>query len=222
MTVAAKTHNGDNMKKFASSFLALICSGVIATSAAQAAQTSHFRLSTNALIATFLTPIDGCQIITGTLTYGNAIIQTKGAPMTLPSLFVELEYQDSCNDIDLFFSGFAESVQSVSIRGDLGTATLVAQIPITDGTTTIPLSINLTFTATGDATPTRDTFHSHDTGTVFNSRLSLSSRSAVATGTVSGSFPTITGPQTLNAAAPGSFSASINSVVDGEITIPKR
>jgi hypothetical protein len=224
MTVAAKTHNGDNMKKFASS-LALICSGVIATSAAQAAQTSHFRLSTSSLIASFTTNPSACQNISADILFGSQVIQTTGAPMAGPNLLVEVRYVDFCNPdvlIDNTFDGVTDVVQS-SIRGDLGAGTLVAQLPVTDiNGTTVFVSLNLTFTATGDVATTRDTFHSNDNGTVFNFRFSSSSRPAVATGTISGSFSTFTGPQTLNAAAAGSQSASIGNNLSGDVVVIKK
>jgi hypothetical protein len=194
------------MKKLASS-LALICSGVMATSAVQAAQTSHFKSSGNALI----------DVI-----YGGTVIQTNGAPMSMPTVIVDMEYQDHCQGIDLFLNGFVQTVQSVFVRGDLGVANLVAQVPISDGNTTVLMSINLNFTATGPATTARDTFHSHDTGTVVNTRFAFTSAPAVATGTFSGSFPTATGPQTLNAAAAASVSGSINTDLFGDITIIKK
>src|SRR6266404_5864191 len=140
------------MKKLASS-LALVCSAVLATSAAQAAQTSHFRASANFLIGNFNNFVDSCQVLSADVIYGGQVIQTSGAPMSMPVLIVEARYVDGCNGIDMTLDGFTETIQSVSIRGDQGAATLVAEVPVSDGNgTTILMSINLTFTANGDPT----------------------------------------------------------------------
>jgi hypothetical protein len=157
--------------------------------------------------------------------FGSQVIQSTGAPMTTPNLLVEIHYVDFCNSdapIDTTFDGFTSAVQS-SIRGDLGGATLVAQFPVTDADgNTVLLTINLTFTANGDIATNRDTFHSNDNGTVVNLRFSSSSRPAVATGTLSGSFSTSTGPQTLNAAATGSMAGSIGKDLNGEVVVVKK
>ncbi|HXI55218.1 MAG TPA: hypothetical protein VNO55_04125 [Polyangia bacterium] len=212
------------MKKLATS-LALICSGVIATSAAQAAQTSHFRSSASSLIASFNSFASPCQALSTDILFGSQVIQSLGAPMRGPNLVVEVRYVDFCNPdapIDMTFDGFTDTVES-TIRGDLGAATLVAQLPVTDASgNTVLLSINLAFTATGDVATSRDTFHTNDNGTVVNIRFSSSSRPATATGTISGSFPTSSGPQTLNGAATSSLSASIGNNLNGDVVVIKK
>jgi len=211
------------MRKSAS-FLALMFTGMI-SAATQAADTSHFQFAANSINGDFVNGTD-CRTITATIVYDDAVNQTSGKPVDVPVLFADVNYVDVCStpNINMTFTGVATAVQSANVRNDLSTASLVAQIPVSDGAgTTITLSINLTFGATADISTIRNTFHSHDAGLVFNTRSSSSSRPGILTGMLSGSFPTSGGGyQTFNIAEFGSVDASVTKNNFGDVTIIKK
>jgi hypothetical protein len=218
------------MKTHTSALVALTLSATLAmgTSTADAAETSHFKVAGNSLIANFLAfAPDNCWVASTRVELAESVVWTKGKPMPNPTVLVDVEYSNSCgpggesDPEHIVLTGFATS-STWWMRGDMGAATLSGTVLVgPEGSVgTIPVVFNLAFTATGPATGAQDTFHSNSGGIVFNSSFKFSSRPADATGSAKVTFAS-SGEINLTGGVP-SLSGSIGTSNNGEIVIIKK
>ena len=217
------------MNKCMSALAALTLSAglTMAPLPAAAAETFHFRATGKQLLATWaVVQPDNCSVSVTTVRVAEQVIQETGRPIRTPSLIVTVDHTYVCGpggqENPEFLSLFGSTdVANWTIRGDLGAGTLSATVLVSDGgSVTLPVTINVAFTATGPASTARDTFHSNSGGVVVNSHFKFSSAPASATGTIQATLPTV-GAVDLTAGAPAT-DASIATSAFGQITITQQ
>jgi hypothetical protein len=188
--------------------------------ATQAAETSHFRISNHVMEADFVAFDEtGCSSATTSVIYAESVIQTSGKPTVQPpTVVVDLVYVNSCTG-DAFELNGSLVNPSASIRGDLGTATLAASVPVSDGTVSATVDLDLTFTATADAQRVQFAFHSASACTIFNQHVRSTERAAQASGTMTTVVPLSTGSTPVDLAPSPSDSAFIGANSEGDITV---
>ena len=188
---------------------------------AQAAETSHFRTSGHAMNAGFLVedPVADCFFASTNVMFVESVIQTGGKPTVQPpTVVVDMTYENDCTG-DFFELNGSIVNPTVSIRGDLGTGTLAASVPVTDGTVSATVNLNLSFTANADLQQAQFAFHSASDCTIFNERVRSEERPADASGIMTAVLPLSTGDTLVDLAPSPSTSAFIGANSFGDVTV---
>lgn len=151
---------------------------------------------------------------------------TSSGTTTQTTIFVLVNYVDSCSGDSLVMSGFS-LMPNGTVPNDLSRGHVDAVIPVSTDpdagpvkTATVNLSLN--FTATGPITTIRNTDQSHGGGVITINNFSTSSRPATATGSASATLPLSTGPKFVNLIGTPSLSATIGKDANGTVTIMKK
>lgn len=183
---------------------------------AGAAQVTHLSVRQEAASA-FFTSIDasGCVTTNVGLVAADAVVKQAGAPTTGPQASIGILEFDGCTGTTLL-SAFAVAPLArgeFQIDRRLSTASLHATVTATDidTGTSFPVGLTISWIGVGDVFPTssRDVFKSP--GFTLKTSFSGTSRSAVATGSVSDGTTDLT-PE------PALF-AQLDAVRFGEMTI---
>jgi hypothetical protein len=208
------------VKKISLSALAL--SILVATGTAHAATVSHFKLRDHSLIANFESASDdGCYVAQTFVEFAEAVIQYDGDTTTQPpTTQVEVDYANNCTgDVLSLYGGVA--TQTVSIGGDLSGATLSAVVPVTDGTNSATVTLNLTWTANGDLQVAKGHFRSTDGNTTTMDKFDVKVRNADVTGSMTTSLPLAAGPSAIQLAQ-FPEGGTIGSDMEGDRTVTKK
>ena len=158
--------------------------------------------------------------------WNSSLIKSDGTTTLQSAVVLSLHYVDICTGDDIIMTGFALNTNG-SVATDLSRGHLDAVVPVSTDpdagpflTSTLNVSLNLT--ATGPATTIRDRSHSRDGGVITMSNFLVSSRPAVASGTVTGTLPLLGGPTPLSLIAGQSVSAQIGKDANGTMTIVRK
>jgi hypothetical protein len=192
---------------------------------ANAAETFHYNLGGNAINGfMFAATDDGC-VLTGTsISYGDVYNHTNGPPQRTHITLIELNYVDQCTGESYILDGGSDEI-AAKFTGNLGRASIAGTIPVTDGTVTATVTLDLTYDATGDLGTIHGlVFNSNGDGVVFHQEQNLATRSAQASGTATGTFElpggTTTIPLILDPVATFD-SAQLGKVQGGTVVITK-
>jgi hypothetical protein len=165
-------------------------------------EVSVFKERNGALVADFEgVSADGCVITQTHILFTEALTFQSGTPPTKqpPTTQVTLDYSDTCN------GGFVElaggtTQQSFQITGDLGKASLIATVPVTDetGTNNATVSINATWTANAPLQRVKNTTVTHDASSITVDHLDAETRTADVAGPVATVLMLPAGPTAID------------------------
>ena len=208
------------IKKLLAPALALSLLG--ASPAANAATVSHFKLRDHSLIANFeAASDDGCFVAETWVDFAESVIQFDGdTVVNPPTTLVEVDYANNCTGDVLSLSG-GTTVQTVSIGGDLSSATLSAVVPVTDGVNSATVTLDVTWTASGDLQVVHSHFRSFDGNTTTMDKFDVSVRNAVVGGSIATSLPLSTGSTPLELAQ-FQQGGTVGSDMDGSRSVTKK
>jgi hypothetical protein len=161
--------------------------------------------------------------------WNSTVIKTTGSPPTPSSTaFLTIRYVDTCSGDDLTFTGAVDNVNG-SVNGDLSKGHFDGVIAVATDPDTGPqpqrfaqIHVSLNFTGSGAVTKIRDRSKSRDGAVTIINDLTISSRPASATGSVSGTLPLNTGNKFVNLISGPSVQASIGKDASGTITITRK
>jgi len=209
------------MQKISLSALALSILAA-ATGDAHAATVTHFKLRDHSLIANFeAASDDGCYVAQTFVEFAEAVIQFDGVTTTQPpTTQVEIDYANNCTGDVLSLSG-GTATQTFSIGGDLSGATLSAVVPVTDGTNSATVTLDLTWTANGDLQVAKGHFRSTDGNTTTMDKFDVKVRNADVAGSMTTSLPLAAGPSAIQLAQ-FSEGGTIGSDMEGDRTVTKK
>jgi hypothetical protein len=209
------------MQKISLSALALSILAA-ATGDAHAATVTHFKLRDHSLIANFeAASDDGCFVAQTFVEFAEAVIQFDGVTTTQPpTTQVEIDYANNCTGDVLSLSG-GTATQTFSIGGDLSGATLSAVVPVTDGTNSATVTLDLTWTANGDLQVAKGHFRSTDGNTTTMDKFDVKVRNADVAGSMTTSLPLAAGPSAIQLAQ-FSEGGTIGSDMEGDRTVTKK
>lgn len=182
-------------------------------------EVSTFRLRDKVLHAEFFTT-DGCYGIATSIRYAQSVIQQDGPPVVTPPLTsVDITYTNGCTGEFFALTG-GTGQQNVQIARDLGTASLSAIVPVSDGVVNANVTINVTWKANAPLQQAKDSTLTWDpvARTITWDRFNVRTRAADAGGNVSTVLPVQAGPTFFNL---GEFpqSGSLGTDVFGTRTV---
>jgi hypothetical protein len=195
---------------------------VIAGGAAQAATVTHFKLTDHSLIGNWEgASDDGCFVSQTLITFAESVTHVDGAIIVgEPTTLVEVDYANSCTGEFLSLTGGTTN-QTVSIGGDLSSASLSAVVTVTDGTSSADVTINATWTANGDLQNAKGHFRTTDGNTTTMDKFDDVVRPAATGGTITTTLPLAAGPTfvQLDRFPEG---GTIGKDMNGERTVTKK
>lgn len=178
-------------------FHILVAAGVLAATAgaASAATVTHFRLSDRSLIGNWEDASDDFCFVSQTLvTFSESVTKIDGATIVgEPTTLVEVDYANACTGEFLSLTGGTTN-QTVTIGGDLSSASLSAVVTVTDGVNSADVTINATWTANGDLQIAKGHFKMTDGNTTTMDKFDEQVRPAATGGTISTVLPLAAGP----------------------------
>lgn len=192
----------------------------LASMPARAAEVTKFQLRDRSLIANFETA-DGCFVATTSVRYTESVTQTGGPQVPSPSItLVEVDYSNGCTGEFLTLTGGTDS-QTASFGGDVASGSLSAVVPVTDGTNSTTVTINLTWTGNAPLQRAKDHFRSRDGNTITVEKIDFQLRTADVAGTLTTVLPLAAGPTALNLGT-DLVSGTIGKDVFGDRTVTKK
>jgi hypothetical protein len=199
-----------------------VMAAITSATPAHAATVSHFKLRDHSLIANFeAASDDGCFVAQTFIEFAESVTQVDGTTIVgEPTTLLEVDYANACTGDVLSLTG-GTTVQTVSIGGDLSSASLSAVIPVTDGTNSATVTLNVTWTANGDVQVAKGHFRSTDGNTTTMDKFDLHERDAVVGGSITTSLPLAAGPTPIQLAA-FQEGGMIGSGMDGERSVTKK
>ena len=189
---------------------------------ADAATVTHFKLTDHSLIANFeAASDDGCFVAQTFLDFSESVTHIDGAVIVgEPTTLLQIDYANACTGDVLSLSG-GTTVQTFSIAGDLSSATLSAVIPVTDGTNSATVTLNVTWTANGDVQVAKGHFRSTDGNVTTMDKFDVKVRDSIVGGSIATSLPLSTGLTPIELAE-FQEGGTIGSDMDGERTVTKK
>jgi hypothetical protein len=178
---------------------ALVAGGIALAALPASAKVSitSFKLRDRSLIADFEDASDdGCFVTQTHILFTEAVIYQSGSPPTRqpPTTQVTIDYSNACTGESFELTG-GTTEQTVQIAGDLGKASLVATVPVSDGASNnANVSVNVTWTANAPLGRVKSTDTSRDANTLTVDRMNVQARSADVVGPVSAVLTTVDGP----------------------------
>jgi hypothetical protein len=159
---------------------------------------STFKLRAGSLAADFEDASDdGCFVTQTHIQFSEAVIFQSGAPPTVqpPTTQVTIDYSNACTGESFELTG-GTTQQSFQIAGDLGKASLIATVPVSDdsGTNNANVSVDVTWTANAALQRVKSTNVTHDAGSVTVDRTNVQARTADVVGPVSAVLMIQAGP----------------------------
>ncbi|HVU50784.1 MAG TPA: hypothetical protein VHL80_08865 [Polyangia bacterium] len=159
---------------------------------------SIFKLRAGSLSADFEDATDDACIVTQThIQFSEAVIFLSGTPPTIqpPTTQVSIIYSNACTG-EYFELDGGTAQQSFQIAGDLGKASLIATVPVSDdsGTNNANVSVNVTWTANAPLQRVKSTTVTHDARSVTVDRTDVEARTADVVGPVSAVLMIQAGP----------------------------
>jgi len=166
--------------------------------AGAAVEFSMFKLRDRSLQADFEFASDDACVVTQThILFSEAVIFQSGSPPTVqpPTTQVTIDYANACTG-EVFELTGGTAQQSFQIAGDLGKASLIATVPVSDdsGTNNANVSVNVTWTANAPLQRVKSTTVTHDAGSLTVDRINVQARSADVVGPVAAVLMTQAGP----------------------------
>lgn len=159
---------------------------------------SIFKLRAGSLIADFEDASDdGCFVTQTHILFSEAVIFQSGTPPTIqpPTTQVTIDYANNCSG-EFFELNGGTAQQAFQIAGDLGKATLIATVPVSDdsGTNNANVSVNVTWTANAPLQRVKSTTVTHDANSITIDRTNVQARTADVVGPVSAVLMIQAGP----------------------------
>jgi hypothetical protein len=178
--------------------LSMVAGLVLAARPASAkVEVSVFKLRDRSLIADFEDASDdGCFVTQTHILFAEAVIFQSGGPPTVqpPTTQVTLDYANACTGEFFELTG-GTAQQSFQIAGDLGKATLIATVPVTDGVSNnANVSLHITWTANAPLQRVKTTNISHDANKITIDRTDVEARTADVVGPVAAVLMVAAGP----------------------------
>jgi hypothetical protein len=163
---------------------------------------SMFKLRDRSLIADFEYASDDACIVTQThILFTEAVIYQSGSPPTVqpPTTQVTIDYSNACTG-EVFELNGGTTQESFQIAGDLGKASLIATVPVSDdtGTNTANVSVNVTWTANAPLGRVKSTTVTHDAVSLTVDRIDVQARTADVVGPVTAVLMTQAGPMAFD------------------------
>jgi len=187
------------------------------------------KVKDKSLLASFSSTVLVCEGVNSSvdLQWNSSLTKSTGSPTTQSAaMIVSLRYTNTCTGDDITMTGFSLTPNG-SEQADLSHAHVDAVVPVSTDPTLGPqltanVTVNLNFVASGPASTVRNQSHSRDGGVLTVNDFSISSRPAVANGTVSGTLPLKAGPMFVNLVSGPSVSAQIGKDANGTIIITRK
>jgi hypothetical protein len=158
---------------------------------------SMFKLRDRSLIADFEDATDdGCVVTQTHILFTEAVIYQSGTQPTVqpPTTQVTIDYANACTGEFFELTG-GTTQQSVQIAGDLGKASLIATVPVSDGAANnANVSVDVTWTANAPLQRVKSTNVSRDAQTITVDRTNVEARTADVVGPVAAVLMTQAGP----------------------------
>lgn len=179
------------------------------------------KVKNKGVTATFFGTDGVCDLAVVNVFSSETSTKVNGDKTEQPVTGLSIEYQNSCTGEALILSGQTFEHQ-LQIRGDLGTASLYANVPVTDenGESTT-INLNLRWSATGPSTTFHEKTKTKDNGVKFKMVVDIEGRPAEANGTIAGILPLPSGPKYKNLVFAPSVNATIDKNMIGQVTITK-
>jgi hypothetical protein len=194
---------------------------MVGSAKAYGAQVTVTRFSGRGVQADFQFADDtNCFVTAASVLFAENVFRASDTPADRSSaVMVDLVYENNCTGDFFVLSGSAAQA-TFSVTGNLGMATLAAQVPVSDGNgVNTTVNVSLVFAATGPLQKVHNRSKSNNGGTITIMDSRSEARMASATGSVSAVLPLSTGPATVEFASLGSGDASLAKDFQGTITI---
>jgi hypothetical protein len=185
-------------KKIASIFGLFMIAGITlpARTASAKIEVSIFKLHDRSLLANFEDASDdGCFVTQTAIRFSESVTQIGGPPIIgAPTTQVEVDYANACTGEFFTLTG-GTAAQTFHIASDLGSATLVAVVPVTDGVSNnANVTLNVKWTANAPVQTAKNTSLTRDANTITFEHFDFETRSADVVGPVSAVLNVQAGP----------------------------
>jgi hypothetical protein len=177
----------------------VVAAGILFASVPASAKvtSTSFKLRDRSLQADFEDATDdGCIVTLTHILFTEAVIFQSGSPPTVqpPTTQVTLDYANACTGESFELVG-GTTQQSVQIAGDLGKASLIATVPVSDGAgNNSNVSLDVTWTANAPIQRVKSTNVSHDAQTLEVDHINVAARTADVSGSVAAVLMIQAGP----------------------------
>jgi len=188
--------------------------------------TESFKINSQGANASFF-GADNCSAVSVAIFYSATMSRVNNTNNTpFPTTFVEIDYQNICTG-DAFFMNGTTDQQQATIRGDIGAATLSAQVPVStlDGSVRTTVTVSLSWKATGALNVFKEKVMSNGGGVRFKQVTDNTNRPAEATGTVAAMLPLTTPTGVRNTFTNLVFGPSVDAIIAknlfGQVTVTR-